>query len=148
MNKTVKEEIFPYHIRDLTTNDISQYNALLRYAFQVTEQDLINAGWQGDEIKQSKFPVLERADILGCYDGETLVSQFAVYPLKMNIYNEIYPIGFVTSVSTYPEYSGKGIMSKLMKEKPLTYERKRAIVSAAIPIFHSPVSKIWMGNYI
>ena len=116
MNKTVKEEIFPYHIRDLTTNDISQYNALLRYAFQVTEQDLINAGWQGDEIKQSKFPVLERADILGCYDGETLVSQFAVYPLKMNIYNEIYPIGFVTSVSTYPEYSGKGIMSKLMKK--------------------------------
>lgn len=81
MNSTDKEEIFPYHIRDLTTNDIDQYNALLRYAFQVTEQDLINAGWQGDEIKQSKFPVLERADILGCYDGETLVSQFAVYPL-------------------------------------------------------------------
>lgn len=124
MNSTDKEEIFPYHIRDLTTNDIDQYNALLRYAFQVTEQDLINAGWQGDEIKQSKFPVLERADILGCYDGETLVSQFAVYPLNMNIYNEIYSIGFITSVSTYPEYSGKGIMSRLMKKSLIRMREK------------------------
>ena len=106
---------FPYKIRNLTTNDIEQYDALLRYAFQVTEQDLTEAGWKDDEMKQSKFPVLERADVLGCYDQEALVSQFAVYPLEMNIYNGVYSIGFITSVSTYPEYSGKGIMSRLMK---------------------------------
>ena len=107
---------FPYLIRDLTTDDLDQYNDLLRYAFQVTEQEIINAGWRDDEIKQSKFPVLERADILGCYDGDTLVSQFAVYPLHMNVYNADYPIGFITSVSTYPEYTGKGIMARLMKK--------------------------------
>ena len=28
-----------YVIRDLTTDDLDQYNALLRYAFQVTEQE-------------------------------------------------------------------------------------------------------------
>lgn len=105
-----------YLIRNLTTDDLDQYNALLRYAFQVTEEDLRNAGWRDDEIKQSKFPILERADILGCYDGEQLVSQFAVYPLQMNIYGAVYPIGFITSVSTYPEYSGQGIMSKLMRQ--------------------------------
>ena len=43
---------------------------LLRYAFQVTEQELAETGWQDDEIKQSKFPVLERADVLGCFDGD------------------------------------------------------------------------------
>ena len=61
-----------YEIRHLTTDDLEMYNALLRYAFQVTEQELTETGWRDDEIKQSKFPVLERADVLGCFDGETL----------------------------------------------------------------------------
>ena len=109
-----KEE---YVIRCLSTEDLDQYNALLRYAFQVTEEDLRTYGWQNEEIKQSKFPILERADILGCFDEEQeLISQFAAYPLLMNIYNQIYSVGFVTSVSTYPEYSGKGIIRRLMKQ--------------------------------
>ena len=92
---------------------IDQYNALLRYAFQVTEQELSETGWKNDEIKRSKFPVLQRADVLGCFNGNDLVSQFAVYPLEMNIYNVKYPVGFVTSVCTYPEHTGHGIMKRL-----------------------------------
>ena len=105
-----------YEIRTLKTetDDVNQYNALLRYAFQVTEQELAETGWRDDEIKQSKFPVLVRADVLGCFCEEDLVSQFAVYPLDMNIYGVRYPVGFVTSVCTYPEYTGQGIMKKLM----------------------------------
>ena len=103
-----------FNIRYLTTNDLDQYNALLRYAFQITEQELLETGWQDDEIKQSKFPVLERADVMGCFAGEDLVSQFAAYPLKMNIYGTSYPVAFVTSVCTYPEFTGRGIMKKLM----------------------------------
>lgn len=133
MDKMNRESSFPYKIRDLTTNDIEQYNALLRYAFQVTEQDIIEAGWRDDEIKQSKFPILERADILGCYDGDTLVSQFAVYPLEMNIYSAVYQIGFITSVSTYPEYSGKGIMSRLMKQSLIRMKEKRQSLALLYP---------------
>ena len=103
-----------YTYRYLETDDLDQYNALLRYTFQVTEDELTATGWKDDEIKQSKFPVLERADVLGCFDGENLVSQFAVYPLKMNIYDAVYHVGFVTSVCTYPEYTGNGIMKRLM----------------------------------
>ena len=62
-----------FRTRKLTTDDLDQYNALLRYAFQVTEMDLKKAGWKDDEFIQSKFPILERADVLGCYDGEQLV---------------------------------------------------------------------------
>lgn len=103
-------------IRHLSVSDVSQYNDLLRYAFQVTEKTLLDSGWEDDDIRQSKFPILERANVLGCFDGRNLVSQFAVYPLKMNIHSEVYSIGFVTSVATYPEYSGMGLMSKLMKQ--------------------------------
>ena len=84
-----------FSIRVLAKDDAEQYNALLRYSFQVTEQELAESGWKDDEIKQSKFPVLERADVLGCFNGEELVSQFAVYPLDMNIYGERYQVGFV-----------------------------------------------------
>lgn len=122
-----------FQIRNLTTDDLDQYNALLRYAFQVTEEDLRNAGWRDDEIKQSKFPILERADILGCYYKETLVSQFAVYPLQMNIYGEICPIGFVTSVSTYPEFSGKGIMATLMRQSLTRMREKKQPVALLYP---------------
>ena len=32
-----------YRIRHLTTDDVEQYNDLLRYAFQVTEQELFTS---------------------------------------------------------------------------------------------------------
>ena len=134
-NFSVTQEVFPYmeqsmdlpqgyQIRPLTTDDLDQYNALLRYAFQVTEQELFDTGWKDEEIKQSKCPVLKRADVLGCFDRETLVSQIAVYPLKANIYASVYPIGFVTSVCTYPEYTGRGIMKRLMYQA-LVHMRER-----------------------
>ena len=113
-----------YDIRYLKTDDLEQYNSLLRYAFQITEQELAISGWCDDEIKQSKFPILKRADVLGCFDHDTLVSQIAVYPLKMNVYNAVYPVGFVTSVCTYPEYTGNGIMKQLM-HKSLEHMRRK-----------------------
>lgn len=132
--------MYNFTIRDLTTDDLDQYNALLRYAFQVTEQDLMKVGWQNEEIKQSKFPILERADIMGCYDGDTLISQFAVYPLKMNIFHAIYSIGFITSVSTYPEYTGKGIMAKLMYQSLARMREKNQSLALlypySIPLYH------------
>ena len=150
-NFSVTQEVFPYmeqsmdlpqgyQIRPLTTDDLDQYNALLRYAFQVTEQELFDTGWKDEEIKQSKCPVLKRADVLGCFDGENLVSQFAVYPLKMNIYDAVYHVGFVTSVCTYPEYTGNGIMKRLMIQG-LTQMHKEGksfalLYPYSIPLYH------------
>ncbi len=122
-----------YDIRYLKTDDVEQYNSLLRYAFQITEQDLALSGWRGDEIKQSKFPILERADVLGCFDHDTLVSQIAVYPLKMNVYNAVYPVGFVTSVCTYPEYTGNGLMKRLMQKSLEHMRRKNQSLALLFP---------------
>ena len=120
-------------VKKLSTKDVDEYNALLRYSFQVTEDELNRTGWRADEIKQSKFPVLERADVLGCFDHKKLVSQFAVYPLKMNVYDATVPIGFITSVCTYPEYSGKGIMSNLMRQSLTRMTEKGQVLALLYP---------------
>ncbi len=120
-------------VKKLSTKDVDEYNALLRYSFQVTEDELNRTGWRADEIKQSKFPVLERADVLGCFDHKKLVSQFAVYPLKMNVYDATVSIGFITSVCTYPEYSGKGIMSNLMRQSLTRMTEKGQVLALLYP---------------
>ena len=120
-------------LRRLTTDDTAQYNALLRYAFQVTEQELMDTGWKDEEIKQSKFPVIKRADVLGCFDHDTLISQVAVYPLKANVYGAVCPIGFVTSVCTYPEYTGHGIMKRLMYQSLLHMRERKQPLGMLFP---------------
>ena len=113
-----------FHIRELDSTYLEQFNALLRYAFQVTGEELVEVGWREDEIKQSKFPILESADVLGCFEGETLAAQIAVYPMQVNVQGVLMEMGFVTGVATYPEYSGLGLMSSLIRQA-LTEMRQR-----------------------
>ena len=129
--------------RPLTIDDAEQYNALLRYAFQVTEQELSESGWKDDEIKQSKFPVLVRADVLGCFCEEDLVSQFAVYPLDMNIYGVRYPVGFVTSVCTYPE----GHHEKADDPESHAHAGKPPFLCASLSLLYSALPESRMGNH-
>ncbi|ULQ61002.1 GNAT family N-acetyltransferase [Brucepastera parasyntrophica] len=121
------------HIRKLGPEDLEQYDGLLRYAFQVTEKTLLDYGWDNNDILQSKFPVLEKAQVLGFFDGDKLVSQFAVYPLKMNIHGNILDMGFITSVATYPEYTGMGFMSRLMKRSLEEMKERGQSISLLYP---------------
>ncbi len=122
-------------MRKLKAKDLEEFNDLLRYAFQVTEEKLAEWGWENDsEIRKSKFPVLKSSNVLGWFDEENkLVSQIAVYPMKMNIRGTVYDLGFITGVATYPEYSGKGLMSSLMKQCLTTMREKGQTISLLYP---------------
>lgn len=72
---------------------LEQYNQLLRYVFQVTNNDLHKVGWKERDMIMAKSPVLEKADVLGWFDGEKLVSQVAVYPFQVRIFNRTYDMG-------------------------------------------------------
>ena len=95
---------------------MEQYNALLRYVFQVTEQELSSIGWQEREIIRAKFPTMEKADVIGWFDDDNLVSQVAVYPMQTRIFGRTYAMGGLTGVGTYPEYSNMGLMHKLLEQ--------------------------------
>lgn len=95
---------------------MEQYNALLRYVFQVTEQDLSSVGWKEKEIMRAKYPTMEKADVLGWFDRDNLVSQVAVYPMQVQIFGKTYRMGGLTGVGTYPEYSNQGLMHRLLEQ--------------------------------
>lgn len=112
---------------------MKQYNALLRYVFQVTDEELNSVGWQEKEIIRAKFPTLEKADVIGWFDGENLVSQVAVYPMKVRIFEKTYSMGGLTGVGTYPEYSNMGLMHKLLEQALKNMRAKGQYISYLYP---------------
>lgn len=120
-------------LRKLVANDIEEFNGLLRYAFQVTEKDLFAFGWNNADIKQSKYPILQNAYVLGWFNKEKLASQIALYPMQMNIYNKIFDMGGITGVATYPEYSGIGLMADLMREILTVMRKNKQSISCLYP---------------
>lgn len=115
------------------TRHFQQFNELLRYVFQVTKKELQMVGWEEREIALAKLPVLEKADVLGWFDGEKLISQLAVYPFQVNIFGRTFEMGGLTGVGTYPEYSGLGLMNKLMRQALLDMQERRQSISYLFP---------------
>lgn len=120
-------------MRSVDSRYLEQYNALLRYVFQVTDQELNSVGWQEKEIIRAKFPTMEKADVIGWFDGDTLVSQVAVYPIQINVFGRIYSMGGLTGVGTYPEYSNMGLMHKLLQQALINMQKKGQYICYLYP---------------
>ena len=101
-------------VRKLGPEDTDQFNQLLRYVFQVTNEELLRSGYEDGELVRSKRPLLERADTFGWFNGENLVSLVCIYPCEVNIHGSIWPMGGLTGVGTYPEYAGLGLARELI----------------------------------
>lgn len=112
---------------------LEQYNQLLRYVFQVTDDDLRKVGWEERDIVHAKSPALEQADVWGWFDGDKLVSQVAVYPFQVRIFNKTYDMGGLTGVGTFPEYSNQGLMHKLLYQALEKMREKKQSISYLYP---------------
>lgn len=112
---------------------LEQYNELLRYVFQVTDDDLRKVGWEERDIVHAKSPALEQAEVWGWFDGDKLVSQVAVYPFQVRIFNKTYDMGGLTGVGTFPEYSNQGLMHKLLYQALGKMAEKKQSISYLYP---------------
>jgi predicted acetyltransferase len=120
-------------IKQVSVEHLEQYNQLLRYVFQVTDNDLHKIGWEERDMILAKSPMLEQADVLGWFDGEKLVSQVAVYPFQVRIFNTTYDMGGLTGVGTFPEYSNQGLMHKLLRQALENMREKQQSISFLYP---------------
>lgn len=120
-------------IRTVGLEELEQFNELLKYAFQVTKHELLESGYEEGEIEHAKQPILQSADVIGWFDNDKLVSQLSVYPCKVNIHGTIYTMGGLTGVSTYPEYSGLGLMSELIYKSLCRMKSRKQCISYLYP---------------
>lgn len=120
-------------MKSVSIDYMEQYNALLRYVFQVTEQELSSIGWKEKEIIRAKFPTMEKADVIGWFDNDTLVSQVAVYPMQVRIFGKTYKMGGLTGVGTYPEYSNLSLMHKLLEQALKNMQKREESICYLYP---------------
>lgn len=104
-----------FQSRQLDEADFEEFDALLRYAFQVTSRDMARVGWSETELMQSKKPVFDAAYVLGWFYKNHLASQIVIYPMEVNIQGKIFQMGGLTGVATYPEYTGRGLIHALIR---------------------------------
>lgn len=122
-----------FKMQKVDVTHLEQYNHLLRYVFQVTNNDLHKIGWEEQDMVHAKSPVLEQADVLGWFYGDKLVSQAAVYPLQVRIFNRTYDMGGLTGVGTFPEFSSQGLMHKLLYQALANMREKKQSISFLYP---------------
>ncbi|AWK45591.1 GNAT family N-acetyltransferase [Bacillus velezensis] len=120
-------------LKKVKPKHLQQFNQLLRYVFQVTNSNLHEVGWKEPEIASAKLPVLEQAHVLGWFDKDKLVSQAAVYPFQVRIFNKTFEMGGVTGVGTYPEYANMGLMAKLLYKALVDMRERGQSVSYLFP---------------
>ena len=122
-----------FKMRELDKGDLEQFNALLQYAFQVTSYDLFQTGWEQEEIKYAKRPILEEAYVLGWFYQDKLATMIVVYSMKVNVHDTIMDIGGITGVATYPEYTGRGLIHTLMRHALDYIHRNGMLLSFLYP---------------
>lgn len=112
---------------------LDQFNELLRYVFQVTNNDIQQSGYEDGEIVKSKRPILKNADVIGWFNEDQLVSQLCIYPCQVNIHGTIFSMGGLTGVGTYPEYANLGLMNDLIKSGLQIMKNKGQWISYLYP---------------
>ena len=122
-----------FELRQLGEEDFEEFEALLRYAFQVSTSEMARIGWSDMEMKQSKMPIFEASHVMGWFYKGHLASQIVIYPMEVNIQGEICKMGGITGVATYPEYTGRGLIHALIG-KSLEYMRsQQQVISYLCP---------------
>ena len=78
-----------FEFKKLDAGDFEEFEALLRYAFQVSSYEMSRIGWSDKEMKQSKKPIFDASYVLGWFYKGHLASQIVVYSMEVNIRDRI-----------------------------------------------------------
>lgn len=122
-----------FEFKKLDADDFEEFEALLRYAFQVSSYEMSRIGWSDKEMKQSKKPIFDSSYVLGWFYKGHLASQIVVYPMEVNIQGKICKMGGVTGVATYPEYTGRGLVHSLIKKSLEHMRQEQQYISFLCP---------------
>ncbi|WLR50775.1 GNAT family N-acetyltransferase [Bacillus tianshenii] len=115
-------------IKQLTSEDYEQVLALSQFAFQ----------YQLDESaleKQKEW--YGQHEMLGIYDGETLASKLHMVSLNCYLNNEVWKVGGLAAIATWPEYRRQGMAKDLMAQALLRMKEDGVTLSFLHPFSFS-----------
>lgn len=132
VNQSIKSQL---KMKPVENKDIEAFNELLRYVFQISDDEIMSSGYEDDrDIIKAKRPLFARADVYGWFTSDdALISQVAIYPFEVNMHGNRIKMGGLTGVGTYPEYANLGLMSDLIKQALIAMRAKGQIVSYLYP---------------
>ena len=128
----VKDQLI---LKRVENKDIEAFNELLRYVFQISDDEIMSSGYEDDrDIIKAKLPLFNRAQVYGWFaEDESLISQIAIYPFEVNMHGNRIKMGGITGVGTYPEYANLGLMGDLIKKSLQSMKAENQIVSYLYP---------------
>ncbi|WP_299086914.1 GNAT family N-acetyltransferase [uncultured Metabacillus sp.] len=94
-------------IREITNEDYQDVIALSEYAFQYKVAD-----HEMTEVKRK----LDMQYILGDFEENKLIAKLHVYPLQVKLKNQVFKMGGVASVATWPEARRNRKVASLLNE--------------------------------
>ena len=134
-------------MRPVGSEYMEQYNALLRYVFQVTDQELNSIGWQEKEIIRAKFPTMEKADVIGWFDNDNLISQVAVYPMQVQIFGKTF-YGTADRSRNLPGILQYGTDAQAFGAGTQKYAEKKAVYLLSVSVLDSLLPQKRLGAYL
>lgn len=120
-----------FEIRNVEEKHLEQYNNLMNYVFQITNENVNEIG--AENLEKKKKHILKFGDTIGWFDKDKLVSNITTIPYHVNIHGKEYKMAGVTGVGTYPEYAGHGLIHSLMKKSLERMKEKGQTISYLYP---------------
>ncbi|TSI11336.1 enhanced intracellular survival protein Eis [Lysinibacillus sp. BW-2-10] len=115
-------------MREIRMDEMGQSIDLLNYVFQMSMSIKKDRRFVSEKSRQ--FNV---GHALGWFDGDHLVSQILSLPFQVNVFGQVYEMGGITAIGTYPEYSKQGLMDQLIKETLTTMHKEGRYISYLFP---------------
>jgi predicted acetyltransferase len=111
-------------IKELTEKDYTDSMKLSMYAFQYKIPE--------DSI-DSRREMLKRHRIIGAWESDNLAAKLHIIPFHIYLNDQVWKMGGVAGVATYPEFRRNGYVKRLISEALETMRKEEQIVSLLHP---------------
>src|SRR6056297_2101479 len=124
-------------IRKIKKNELEKFKKMQNYAFGKWKDKI--------EEKDDIFDWFKNAENIGVFKEDELVSGLIIHDFEQIVRKDVKRMGGIGGVATYPEYRGKGYISKLMKKSFDIMKENCQSVSMLLPFKESFYEKY---NYV
>ncbi|MFC7784501.1 MULTISPECIES: enhanced intracellular survival protein Eis [unclassified Rossellomorea] len=113
-------------ITKLNYDQFEESLQLSEYAFQYAVPS---------EDRERRFQQTKEHTVYGIYEEEKLAAKLHLIPLEIQMGKQVYPMGGIAGVATYPEFRRRGHIRQLMNHSLLMMKEEGKVISMLHPFY-------------